>query len=220
MQEAQLLHEETINQLREEVRGQRERIAELARANTPQKNAQLEVVMLRLSELERKIGEGAPDPLLNEIVHRLAALENTGPLRGMKDPRVDDIQTQMESLRQRVAEPAADSRTDDVVLRIASLEGAFRRAAQSVQARIEALGHELHARQSQEIAELRSAFAAVAQSTSEAAAKASQHDGYASELTRLSERLRGMEQQLVESRPDQRLSELGHQLAALDRKLA
>ena len=226
MQEAQLLHEETINQLREEVRGQRERLAELAKMNPAQKNGQLEMVMLRLSELERKIGEGAPDPLLNEIVHRLASLENNGPIRGMKDPRVEEIQAQVEALRQRLAEaPSGDSRTDDVVIRIASLEGAFRRAAQSrdaeeVQARIEALSDELNSRQSKELAEVRAGFATLAQSTTEAAAKLTEHQAYATELERVAERLREVEQQLGEARSDPRWSQFGSQLAALDRKLA
>jgi hypothetical protein len=225
MQEAQLLHEETINQLREEVRGQRERLAELARANPMQRAGQLDVVMLRLTELERKIGEGAPDPLINEIVHRLAALENAGPMRGAKDPRVDEVAIQLDALRQKVSETDnRDSRTDDVVLRIASLEGAFRRAAQSrdpeeVQARIDALSEALSARHAAELAQLRTEFGSLSQSTAEAAAKVADAAS-ADALDALSGRLAGMERRLGESRADERLTELGSQLAALDRKLA
>jgi hypothetical protein len=225
MQEAQLLHEETINQLREEIRGQRERIAELARSTPGQKSTQLDMVMLRLTELERKIGEGAPDPLLNEIVHRLAALENSGPMRGMKDPRVDDIYVQIEALRKQAPEPAGhDPRTDDVVLRIASLEAAFRRAAQSrdpeeVQARIDTLANELNARQTSEIEDLRGQFAELAK-VSEAASERSGDAASSAELQSLAERFAAIEKQLSESIADARLTEFGNQLAALDRKLS
>ncbi len=226
MQEAQLLHEETINQLREEVRGQRERLSEFAKSSPTQRTGQLEMIMLRLTELERKIGEGAPDPLLNEIVHRLASLENAGPMRGMKDSRVDDVLSQLEGLRQKVANAGGqDSRTDDVVLRIASLEGAFRRAAQSrdpeeVRARIDELSQELADRQSAELDELRGAIGELARSTAEASAGAAGAATSSEELEKIAGRLSAIEQQLAEARPKEQLTYFGDQLAALDRKLS
>ncbi|MEZ5361980.1 MAG: hypothetical protein R2748_06435 [Bryobacterales bacterium] len=224
MQEAQLLHEETINQLREEVRGQRERLAELAKTNPSQKSSQIDIVMVRLTELERKIGEGAPDPLLNEIVHRLAALENAGPSRGARDPRVDDVQAKLEELRKKVGEPgASDSRTDDLVLRIASLERAFRRAAQSrdadeVQARIESLAAELQKRQHDELSELRESLSEVARSA-QASASESEDLVSAAALEELSARLASIESNLAETAPRERVEELGRQLLALESQL-
>ena len=226
MQEAQLLHEETINQLREEVRGQREKLAELANANPAAKTGQVDVVMLRLSELERKIGEGAPDPLINEIAHRLAALENEGPMRGAKDPRVDEALKQIEGLRQKIETAGGkDSRTDDVVLRIASLEGAFRRAAQSrdpeeVQARMDALAEELRSRQESELDDIRAGFTEVVEKASEAAAKIEDNASTAEALDALAERMSKVEQQLGGLAPREQLTAFGEQLAELDRKLA
>ncbi len=143
IQEAQMLHEQTIKQLREEVLYQKERIAEISETAVPAGRApQLDAVFLRLSELERKIGQDAPDPLLNEIVHRLAALENSpNHKQPGKDSRVDDLVEQVDKLRRRVAEPAGDSRVDDVVLRIASLESANKRG--NYAAEIEGLGRRL-----------------------------------------------------------------------------
>jgi archaellum component FlaC len=227
MQEAQLLHEETINQLREEVRGQREKLAELSKPPAPAaRGGQVDVVMMRLGELERKIGEGAPDPLINEIVHRLASLENAGPMRGMKDSRVDEVCKQLEGLRQKVeAAGGGDSRTDDVVLRIASLEAAFRRAAQSrdpeeVQARIDSLAEELSSRQETALAELRTGFAEAAQMAAQAAAQAKEGEALTQALRETTARLGAVEARLgeVDSREQlaafgRRLDELGHKLA-------
>ncbi len=131
--EAQLLHEETIRQIREELRAYKKRLSELSDGAAGQKPGHMDAVLLRLSELERKIGQGAPDPLLNEIVHRLASLESSGAGRGGNDPRVEGLLTQVESLRRDLSDPApADPRTDDVVLRIAAMEGALRRAQQEL----------------------------------------------------------------------------------------
>ena len=226
MQEAQILHEETINQLREEIRGQREKIAELAKANPSSKGGQVDVLMLRLTELERKMGEGAPDPLINEIVHRLAALENNGPARGAKDPRVDEVYKQLDDLRQQMENAGAkDARTDDVVLRIASLEGAFRRAAQSrdpeeVQARIDSLAEELASRQEAELADLRKSFGEAAQAASQAAEQSAGNSAAEAALENLTSRLEGAEERLGKSASLEQLTALGEQLAALDRKLS
>jgi hypothetical protein len=94
----------------------------------------LDAVLLRLSELERKMGEGTPDPLLNEIVHRLAAMENN-PARNGGDHRVDEVINRISELNRKVehAGPASDPRTDDLVLRIASMESATRRAVEAEQ---------------------------------------------------------------------------------------
>jgi hypothetical protein len=94
----------------------------------------LDAVLLRLSELERKMGEGTPDPLLNEIVHRLAAMESHPPRNG-SDHRVDEIISRVSELGRRIdqAGPSNDPRTDDLVLRIAAIEGAARRAVQEEQ---------------------------------------------------------------------------------------
>lgn len=143
LQEAQLLHEETLKQLRDEVQFQKERISELSDLTSSSGHTpQLDAVFLRLSELERKIGQDAPDPLLNEIVHRLAALENNPrQAQGGKDSRVDDLVEQVEKLRRKSSEPVGDSRVDDVVLRIASLESSNKRA--NVSSEIESLGARL-----------------------------------------------------------------------------
>ncbi|MBI1356452.1 MAG: hypothetical protein GC160_19085 [Acidobacteria bacterium] len=150
IQDAQLLHEETLKQLREEIRTQKIRLSELSdSAAYPGRTPQLDAVFLRLSELERKMGEGAPDPLLNEIVHRLAALENSGRQKnGGPDRRVDELVAQVEKLRKRASEPSDDARVDDVVLRIASVESAYRRAnpageIENLSARLESLRSEL-----------------------------------------------------------------------------
>lgn len=143
IQEAQRLHEETIKQLREEVQYQKERLSELSESSASQgRIPQLDAVFLRLSELERKIGQDAPDPLLNEIVHRLAALENTpNQKQGGKDSRVDELVEQVDKLRRRASEPTADTRVDDVVLRIASLESANKRGNYALE--IEGLSNRL-----------------------------------------------------------------------------
>lgn len=142
IQEAQRLHEETIKQLREEVQYQKERLSELSESAGSGRTPQLDAVFLRLSELERKIGQDAPDPLLNEIVHRLAALENSPHQKQSgKDSRVDDLVEQVEKLRRRAAEPAGDARVDDVVLRIASLESANKRGNYALE--IEGLANRL-----------------------------------------------------------------------------
>ena len=105
--EAQLLHEETIRQIREELRSYKQKLTELAETSGAQRPGQMDGVLMRLSELERKIGEGAPDPLLNEIVHRLASLESAVGGRGGNDPRVDGLASQIENLRKQVADPGA-----------------------------------------------------------------------------------------------------------------
>jgi len=89
----------------------------------------VEAIKLRLDVLERKIGECAPDPLLNEIVHRFTALENSAGDRGGggKDPRVKELAAEVEKLRmQATSLSAPDPRTDDLVLRIASLESGLK----------------------------------------------------------------------------------------------
>ena len=68
-------HEEVLRELREEVRTQREQLSQLGSQPSGDQGARMEAVLLRISELERKVSEGASDPLLNEIVHRLASLE-------------------------------------------------------------------------------------------------------------------------------------------------
>ncbi len=226
MQEAQLLHEETINQLREEIRGQREKLAELSKATPTVKGGQVDMLSLRLTELERKVGEGAPDPLLNEIVHRLAALENNGPARGAKDPRVDEVYKQLDDLRQQIEDAGgSDARTDDVVLRIASLEGAFRRAAQSrdaeeVQARIDELAEELSSRQAAELAELRTSFSEAAKAAAKAAEESDGDEASTAALGNLTERLTNVEERLGKAASPEQLATFGEQLAELDRKLS
>ncbi len=133
LQEAQFLHEETLRQLRDEIQSQRQQISDLAEGQqeTSQPPARLDVILLRLSELERKIGEDAPDPLLNEIVHRLAVIEN-GP--GFNsDGRIEKLAEQLAEVRRRTSTPTTDPRTDEMALRIASVEGSVRRAQEAFQ---------------------------------------------------------------------------------------
>jgi chromosome segregation ATPase len=130
LQEAQFLHEETLRQLRGEIQAQKQRISDIANEQgSAQPPAGLDAIYLRLSELERKIGEDASDPLINEIAHRLAALESSGG-RG-PDSRVERLSEQIEELRRRASLPHTDPRTDEMALRIASVEGSLRRAQQA-----------------------------------------------------------------------------------------
>ena len=130
LQEAQFLHEETLRQLRGEIQAQKQKISDIANdQGSAQPPARLDAILLRLSELERKIGEDATDPLINEIAHRLAALESAGG-RG-PDSRVERLSEQIEELRRRAAAPRTDPRTDEMALRIASVEGSLRRAQQA-----------------------------------------------------------------------------------------
>jgi chromosome segregation ATPase len=131
LQEAQFLHEETLRQLRGEIQAQKQQISDLANDQqvSAQPLARLDAIYLRLSELERKIGEDTTDPLINEIAHRLAALESSGG-RG-PDSRVERLSEQVEELRRRAALPHTDPRTDEMALRIASVEGSLRRAQQT-----------------------------------------------------------------------------------------
>ncbi len=131
LQEAQFLHEETLRQLRGEIQAQKQQISNLAneQQGSAQPPARLDAIHLRLSELERKIGEDASDPLINEIAHRLAALESSGG-RG-PDSRVERLSEQIEELRRRTSVPHTDPRTDEMALRIASVEGSLRRAQQA-----------------------------------------------------------------------------------------
>ena len=149
VQEAQLSHEHSIENLREEVRDYGEQLASLSSSGSAGAGISMEAVKLRLDALERKIGESAPDPLLNEIVHRLAALESSAGPRS-KDPRVREIAAEVEKLRKRAANPAPpDPRTDDLVLRIASLESGVKRSqdssgeAKRLLERVEALEYEV-----------------------------------------------------------------------------
>ncbi len=133
--EAQLLHEETIRQMREELRSYKQKLSDLADTSGSARPVNMDAVLMRLAELERKMGEGAPDPLLNEIVHRLASLESAGGGRSGHDPRVDSLGAQVDKLRKQLSDPApADPRTDDVVLRIAAVEGSLKRAQQEISA--------------------------------------------------------------------------------------
>ena len=130
VQEAQLSHERSIEELREEVRKYREQLASLS-SRSPGPAIPIDAVKLRLDALEQKIGESASDPLLNEIVHRLAALESGAGPRS-NDPRVREIAVEVEKLQKRSANPAPpDPRTDDLVLRIASLESGLKRSQDS-----------------------------------------------------------------------------------------
>ena len=131
VQQAQLSHEHSIEELRAEVRDYGEQLASLSSSGNSNSGMPMEAVKLRLDALESKIGESAPDPLLNEIVHRLAALESSAGPRA-KDPRVKEIAAEVEKLRKRAANPAPpDPRTDDLVLRIASLESGIKRSQDS-----------------------------------------------------------------------------------------
>lgn len=163
LQEAQFLHEETLRQLRDEIQSQRQQISELA-DNQPDSNQpamRTDAILLRLSELERKIGEDAPDPLLNEIVHRLASIENGGG--GNADGRIEQLSEQLGELRRRVSTPNNDPRTDEMALRIASIEGSVRRTQETLQsetiteniAQLQASARETSEKVSTELADLR-----------------------------------------------------------------
>lgn len=162
LQEAQFLHEETLRQLRGEIQAQKQRIADIAGDKGPaQPPAGLDAILLRLSELERKIGEDASDPLINEIAHRLAALESSSG-RG-PDSRVDRLSDQIEELRRRVSVPHTDPRTDEMALRIASVEGSLRRAQQAFDGEtltgqvqeLQAAARDASAKVAEELADLR-----------------------------------------------------------------
>ncbi len=155
MHEAQIAHEDGLRELREDLRVQREKLLEIgAGGGSATSGRHMEAVLLRISELERKMGEGASDPLLNEIVHRLAAIEQDGGRSG-SDERVPELIARLDELKQQAAAPQADPRADDMVLRIASIEGALKRAngdesADRLEERIDALGEEFRSRQSSE----------------------------------------------------------------------
>jgi len=170
IQEAHHMHEESLDQLREEVRAQRQRLAELRESNSgaqaqPQPPVRLDAILLRISELERKLGEGTPDPLLNEIVHRLASIENSG-LSGGPDPRVDDVIQQLDAVKRRTSETAPqDPRTDDVVMRMAAIENAVKTdpgmadEQQRISSRLEVLEHEALRKQDEAVGAFESRLA-------------------------------------------------------------
>ena len=145
--EAQLAHDDLIRSLKEELGQHREKLARMeASPQTAAGPQSFDAILLRLSELERKLGEGTSDPLLNEIAHRLSALER-GP-QGGQDARVPGLLESVEDLKRKVESGVEDSRTDDMVLRLASLEGSIKRsnfeeASERFEARFESFGDEL-----------------------------------------------------------------------------
>jgi hypothetical protein len=180
--------------------------------------ARLDAVLLRLSELERKMGEGTPDPLLNEIVHRLAALESN-PNRNGSDHRVDEIISRVGELGRKVeqAGPATDPRTDDLVLRIASIESATRRAVQEEQfeslderlASIEGQTHELSSQS--EVEQLRDRLARL---------ESDAIRGDDSRFGQIGARLDEVEARAAEPPVDPRLDEVRARLSSLEEMTA
>ncbi len=70
-----------------------ERLAELEeRLPTFGADARVDAIMLRVAELERKFGQGTPDPLVNEIIHRLGALEGSRSPAAGDDSRLDEVE--------------------------------------------------------------------------------------------------------------------------------
>ena len=73
-----------------------ERVAELEeRLTTFGEDSRVDAIMMRVAELERKFGEGTPDPLVNEIIHRLGALEGTRPAAAGDNSRLDEVEAQL-----------------------------------------------------------------------------------------------------------------------------
>lgn len=83
-------------------------------------DSRIDALLLRIGEVERKVGEGTPDPLLNEIAHRLASLERDSTVGGAPSP---EMLQKIAELEQRVGQAGGqDPRTDDLILRMASFE--------------------------------------------------------------------------------------------------
>ena len=211
--EAQLAHEDIIRSLREELGQHREKLAQMeASPQAPAGPQSVDAILLRISELERKLGEGTSDPLLNEIVHRLSALER-GP-QGGQDARVSGLLEAVEQLKQKVEDGVGDGRTDDLVLRLASLEGSIKRsnfeeASERFEARFETFGDELRS----DSESLREEIAALAKRLDAAA------QGVDSEaLEAVSQRIEKIEDERAEasSKADDRISEISERVAELN----
>jgi hypothetical protein len=233
LQEAQFLHEETLRQLRGEIQAQKQRIADIAGdKGSAQPPAGLDAIHLRLSELERKIGEDTSDPLINEIAHRLAALESSGG-RG-PDSRIDRLSEKIEELRRKASVPHTDPRTDEMALRIASVEGSLRRAQQAFDGEtltgqiqeLQAAARDASAKVAQELADLRRQLtAAQAQTQPDWSSRFDQLESRfaqvteKSEIEELTERLAQLEQSETEDLNAARLEAVAEKVEALAVKL-
>ncbi len=229
LQEAQFLHEETLRQLRGEIQAQKQRIADIAIEKAPaQPTAGLDAIFLRLSELERKVGEDASDPLINEIAHRLAALESSSG-RG-PDSRVERLSEQIEELRRRTSVPHTDPRTDEMALRIASVEGSLRRAQQAFDSEafteqiqeLQAAAREASAKVAEELADLRGQLtAAQAQTQPDWSGRFDQLESRfdqvsaKSEIAELAARLAQLEQAATDDEDSARLEALSQRMEEL-----
>ncbi len=82
-------------------------------------DSRVDALMLRTTEMERKLSAGASEPLLNEIARRLDVLERDGGAGSVSselERKVSDLASKMGQL------PATDPRMDDIVLRVGSVE--------------------------------------------------------------------------------------------------
>lgn len=232
LQEAQFLHEETLRQLRGEIQAQKQRIADMAlEKGAAPPTVGLDAILLRLSELERKIGEDPSDPLINEIAHRLAALESSSG-RG-SDGRVERLSEQIEELRRRVSAPNTDPRTDEMALRIASVEGTLRRTQEAFDAdtltgqiqELQAAARDASAKVAEELADLSRQLTAQIQSQSEWSGKFDQLESRFAQVTEKSEveeltaRLTQLEQSETADQSAAQLEDLAQRVGKLSAKL-
>ena len=79
-------------------------------------DSRVDTLMLRNTEMERKLSAGASKPLLNEIAHRLDVLEReegTGKARKVSP----ELERKVSELEGKMGQsPATDPRMDDLVL--------------------------------------------------------------------------------------------------------
>ncbi len=122
-------HSDVLENLREEVQQQRELLAQLSAdgGNQATISARSDAILLRVGELERKVGEGTSDPIINEIVSRLSEVEDQARSK-TADPRIDDLAKQISGVKKSINKAAGNESQDDTVLRIAALEGRLSRA--------------------------------------------------------------------------------------------
>jgi polyhydroxyalkanoate synthesis regulator phasin len=122
-------HSDILEHLRQEVQQQRELLAQLSAdgGNQATISARSDAILLRVGELERKVGEGTSDPIINEIVSRLSEVEESARSKVI-DPRVDELAKQLSGVKKSINKAAGSDSQDDTVLRIAALEGRLIRA--------------------------------------------------------------------------------------------
>ena len=157
-------------------------------------DGRVDALLLRVSSLEKKLADGTPDSLINEIANRLGDLESSG---GTGGPAFGDLESRVKQLQEEIEAKSADSdpRTEDVVLRIASLETSLKKSGSL-----------------DRIEELTSRLAEVAKLAEERAVDPRIDD--------LVSKVGGLEEAAAEAPRDERVDDLTNRLAEVEEKSA